>query len=172
MSSRKTQTRCAALVALMAVTLLGGCMQQDAPDPARLIPDWRTYYNRTVGVQFEYPYNLELKIVAREDEQLKLELQWIGRGTPVFKMETWNVDAISAVEIGQGTYTVGGETASRSTVEVAGEPVQITKVISDGRVFEFTGKGTTFDKILDSVEFISGEILVPGSQGAEGPTAR
>jgi hypothetical protein len=137
-----------ALLALAAV-FLGGCQDPEPTDPAALIPDWRTYYNQEVGVEFKYPYTLKLDVDTAVEGQLVAKLLWVGRESEVFKLETRDGETAAT-----GGVIVGGSSGSESTVEVDGEELRQIEVAWDGRTFVFIGKGSTFDKVLDSVNFI------------------
>ncbi|MFT4546800.1 MAG: hypothetical protein ACI8XO_004481 [Verrucomicrobiales bacterium] len=142
--------RASVRLALLGLVLLvfAGCEDPEPPDPAALIPDWRTYYNREVGVEFKYPYTLKLDVDSTVDGQFVAELLWVGSEAPVFKLET------RSGSVAEGGVMVGDKRASQSMVEVGGQQVQQTVVEHRGRVLVFTGKGSTFDKVLDSVKFL------------------
>jgi len=162
---------CLPIAFALAVT---GCEDPEPPDPAALIPDWRVYYNREIGVELRYPYTLSVNSDVSADGQLLLKLQWVGRGTTMFKLETAQAaPGDSPVPAGQADQMVGGERASLATVEVDGEDMQQLKLVRDGRVYFFTGDGDTFEKILDSVEFFEPGSIPPSAvlDGAQ-PAAR
>jgi hypothetical protein len=138
-----------------ACLLFVGCDDPEPPDPAAQIPDWRTYYNRDVGVEFKYPYTLKLEIDTTDDEQLVARLLWVGAETPVFKLETESAVSADQLEVAsRGDVIIDGVRAMQSTIEIAGEKVKETKVANDGRIFIFTGSGATYDKVLESVKFL------------------
>lgn len=151
---------------------VAGCEDPEPPDPAALIPDWRVYYNREIGVELKYPYTLSVDADVSADGQLLLKLQWVGRGTTMFKLETAQAaPGDTPGPAGQADQMVGGERASLATVEVDGEDMQQLKLVRDGRVYFFTGDGDTFEKVLDSVEFfepgsVPPSVVLDGTQPA------
>ena len=140
-----------ALLALLAMIFASSCEDPEPPEPSAQIPDWRTYYNREVGIEFKYPYNLKLVANSLPADHLSVELLWVGSEAEVFKLETQDQRMPSE---GFGSIMVGGKQGSQYDEEVDGRKVQFTKVQHKGRMLVFTGSGTTFDKILDTVKFI------------------
>ena len=148
-----------ACLSVLFALVASSCSDPEPPDPAALIPDWRVYYNREIGVELQYPYTLSVDADVSSDEQLFLRLQWVGRGTTIFKLETTEAaPEDTAIPAGQADQMIGGERASLSMVEVDGEDVQQLRLVRDGRVYLFTGDGDTFEKVLQTVEFFE-----PGS---------
>ncbi len=144
---------------LGAMLMLGSCKDPEPQDPSALIPDWRTYYNREVGIEFQYPYTLNLDVDTSTEGELLVELQWVGRETPVFWLQARPATADDLVgAAGAGSARVGGLAASSKVVEIDGETFEHRTVVNGGKVFEFTGSGTTFEKVLDSVKFLGGGI--------------
>jgi hypothetical protein len=158
------------LLALMLACSLNSCADPEPPDPAALIPDWRVYYNRELGIELRYPYTLSLDAGVTADDQLLLELQWVGRGTVVFKLETLAaVPGVDAVVAADADRIVGGEKATMTMIEVDGEKVQRLRFLHDGRVYIITGAGSAFEKILDSVTFFEpGAAMPPGAPSSAG----
>ena len=138
---------CVTLAVMMG---LASCGNIEAPEPARFIPDWRTYESQQAGISFEYPYNLSLDADTSSDGELSLELQWVGRGTPVFQLETGKSDPDWVAE---GGAEVAGVKATETMVTIGGEPMRRIAVANAGRFYTFTGSGATFEKILESVSF-------------------
>ena len=138
-------------LALLVTVFFAGCEDPEPPDPAALIPSWRTYYNREIGIEFKHPYNLKLEVNTLEGGHLSVDLLWVGTEASVFALTTRDYQI---PDEGRGSVMVGGKQASQYDEEVAGTKVQQTKVVHKGRVLVFTGEGKTFDKVLDSVKFI------------------
>ena len=154
-----------AALMLLAAGLSGCGGTVEVADPAERIPDWQTYYNREIGIALRYPYTLSLDIdTTTVPGQLALELQWIGRGTTMFALDTRQATELdySAGEGEGDTVQVGGKWGARSPTEVDGEKTYSTLVTHNERAFTFTGKGATFDKILESVEFLGAGAALPG----------
>lgn len=146
-----------ALSALFLCYLATACAKREAPDPAVLIPDWRTYYNQEVGIELKYPYTLSLEVESGAgDGQLVVELQWRGSQTPVFKLETRPASQPEeAIPPSDATELVGGLPASR--VEIDGTDGEIQERLSltrNGTVFVFTGSGESFEKVLRTIRFL------------------
>ena len=144
------------IAALVAMLVLSACKDPEPVDPATLIPDWKTYYNRQVGIEFGYPYTLNLNVDTTAAGQLVAELQWIGRGTTVFRLETRDAAADEFAATSNGPGQVGGLRASITELEVDGEMIERWTVVRDGRAFDFSGGGMTFEKVLESVKFLDG----------------
>jgi hypothetical protein len=143
------------LLVVAVVSLLAACADPEVPDPARLIAEWRTYYNRDAGIEFRYPYTLALEVETSPDGQLVVELQWLGRQTPVFKLVTREAGIDPPVDAGQGGGMVDGLPASWTEIEGNdGDKEQRVSVISRGREFIFTGAGDSFGKVLETVIFL------------------
>ena len=139
----------------LAVLWLAGCDDPEPQDPAALIPDWRTYYNRGVGVEFKYPYTLKLGVETTEAGELVAQLLWVGRETPVFRLETEGATEVDRLaDRSSSNVAVDGVLGTRSATELGGEPAQQVRVATGGRVFTFTGSGETFEKVLESVKFL------------------
>lgn len=158
------------LLGFVLACSLNSCADPEPPDPAALIPDWRVYYNRELGVELRYPYTLSLDVGVSADDQLLLELQWVGRGTVVFKLETFAATpGVDAIEAGEAERIVGGEKASMTMIEVDGEKLQRLRFLHDGRIYVITGGGSAFEKVLDSVTFFEpGAAMLPGAPGGAG----
>ena len=157
----KTDRNCSLpCLGLLALALLfSACTSQNLEpvDPAELAPDWRTYYNQEVGVELRYPYTLSLEVDSgAADGQLVVELQWLGRQTPVFKLVTRDAGiGTPPADTGQGGGTVDGLPAVWSEIEgVDGEKEQRVSVFNRGREYIFTGAGSSFDKVLETVVFL------------------
>lgn len=157
------------MLALVLMICTGGCGKPEAPDPAALLPDWRTYYNKGVGIEFRYPYTLSLEVDSAAGEgQLVVELQWLGRQTPVFKLETRPATALDAIRPGgRVEVMVGGLPGYQSVGEATGggDEVQRISLVNRGRLYTFSGIGETFDRVLETVAFIAGSPL--GTAGSE-----
>ena len=138
-------------MALFVGVVLSSCGGADAPEPARFIPDWRTYESQQAAVAFEYPYNLSLDADTSANGELQVDLQWVGRGTSVFHLETGKADPAWKPE---GGAEVAGVEATETMVTIGGEPMRRLAVANGGRFYTFTGSGQTFEKILESVKFL------------------
>ena len=160
-------TIAAALIALFA---LASCGDMEAPEPTRFIPDWRTYENREIGLRFEYPYNLNLDAATSADGQLEAELLWVGSEAPVLRVETRESGPDDNTAAGGAE--IDGQPATETALQIDGEPMRRLAVTSGGRLFTFTGSGTTFEKIIESVKFSDLELRVPESTTEPAPHER
>ena len=150
--------------ALGCLFATASCDRLEPDDPATLIPDWRTYSNYEAGIEFQYPYTLNLDVESSTAGQLVVELQWVGRGTPVFRMESREAMPGELAATNAGAGQIGGLRATVTATEIDGEPVERWTVVREDRAYDFTGSGTSFEKVLDSVRFLD-----PGMAPAEPP---
>jgi len=163
---------CLCLLALWSGVV--GCAKREAPDPAALLPDWRTYYNREVGVELRYPYTLSLEVdSAAVAGQLVVELQWLGRQTPVFKLQTTGATAQDQSPPAVAAELMVGGLPAFQTIDAGGEgeEIQRVSVVSGGRLFTFSGAGDSFAKILESVKFLE-QGDAAGAAGVGAPAHR
>jgi len=145
------------LIAALAFSSCGG--SREAKDPAERIPGWRTYYNRDVGIELEYPYTLQLSVEDAEPGQVSLDLEWVGHGMTRFKLETFDPEMETVIRSTQrpdteSTVKIGVFNAARIDTLLDGEEVQRVLITRGNRLYVFTGKGEIFDEVLATVKFI------------------
>jgi len=155
------------IVAALAI-VVSGCETPEPQDPRVFIPGPQDYYNLALEFSLRYPVVLNLEVEDRgvaDEPGIYLKLQYPGNDHVVFELETHDpgmidhlrrglVDGSDKVEI------VGGETGSRFEVEaVGGEdgPEQHVVVERSGWLYVFTGKGESFDEVLESFRFIDSQ---------------
>jgi hypothetical protein len=169
------------LLAVVVLPLaLSGCETPEPEDPSNFIPGPQEYYNPTFKFALRYPKVLNLKVEDRsvaDVPALYLKLGYPGNDYIVFELETYDPGMRDhlrrgLIEGSEKVQPVDGETGSRFEVEVlagddAGddgenEPEQHVIVERYDRLYVFTGKGETFDEVLDSFRFIEPAPIVGG----------
>lgn len=163
------------VIATLTVSFtLSGCETPEPEDPSVFIPGPQEYYNPALKFVLRYPKVLNLKVENRsvaDVPALYLKLGYPGNDYIVFELETYDPGMRDHLRRGliEGSETVqpvDGETGSRFEVEAAdgadgdnggdadGGLEQHVIVERYDRLYVFTGKGETFDEVLDSFRFI------------------
>ncbi|KKR30378.1 hypothetical protein A2715_01055 [Candidatus Woesebacteria bacterium RIFCSPHIGHO2_01_FULL_39_32] len=103
-----------------------------------VLRDWKTYSDPTIGYEFKYPPKWKLEEVYENLEYLNNILQQIKLTTP-----EGNYELIIGVKRLNDTYAItgrmgvgAGEFSLRDTVSVAGNNIQVSELIWEGKVKE------------------------------------
>ncbi len=153
------------LAAAAALAAPPGCETPQPEEPSSFVPGPQEYYNAALGFSLRYPRVLDLKVEDRGvvgEAGISLELQYPGNGYTVFRLATYDTGMRGHIRqymvVGsERARPVDGETGARFEVEDqsdAGGVVQHIVVERFDRLYVFTGKGETFDEVVDSFRFI------------------
>ena len=161
--------------ALVAGLLLAACDTPEPEDPRQFIPGPQEYYNQGLQFSLRYPkpLNIDVEDLSSLDEPgVSLKLQYPGNDYTVFALSTYDPSMLGHIRLylvpgSEKPRPVGGETGSQFEVEDQSDdadgPISHVVVERFDRLYVFTGKGETFDEVLDSFRFIE-----PRPVGEEG----
>jgi len=159
------------IVAALAI-VVSGCETPEPQDPRVFIPGPQDYYNLALEFSLRYPVVLNLEVEDRgvaDEPGIYLKLQYPGNDHVVFELETHDPGMLDPlrrglVEDSEKIEKIDGETGARFEVEAADGADQHVVVEYSGRLYVFTGRGDTFDEVLESFQFIKRPS--PGDDGA------
>lgn len=147
-----------------------GCESLEPKDPRASIPGLQQYYNESLRFSLRYPRLLNLRVEDRAvagDPDLVLRLEYPGNDYPILELATYAPSWIEEVRkpLVHGTErTLSIDTERAITFEIKNDPKNDPKneestmrriiVRNFGRIYVFTGKGKTFDEVVNSFDFI------------------
>ena len=154
----------AALAAILGLCAVS-CSDMEPTDPAVYIPGPQEYYNEALQFSLRYPKPLDLKVEDRsvaDEPAIFLELLYPGNEYPLLKLSTYDTGMRGHIRQymvagSEKVDRVGGETGSRFEVQDQsdrGETLQHVVVEQYGRLYVFTGRGETFDEVVESFQFV------------------
>ena len=165
-------------VALVAGFFLVACDTPEPEDPRQFIPGPQEYYNEALQFSLRYPQPLNIDVEDRSslnEPGVSLKLQYPGNDYTVFTLSTYDPSMLGHIRLylipgSETPRPVDGETGSQFEVEDQSDdadgPIRHVVVERFDRLYVFTGKGETFDEVLDSFRFIEPRpVAVEGGSG-------
>lgn len=154
------------LVTLVPLFFLG-CETLEPKDPRASIPGLEQYYNEALLFTLRYPRVLNLKVEDRAvagEPDIVLRLDYPGNDFPILELATYAPSWIEEVRkpLVHGTErTLSIDNERAITFEITSDPdneestMRRIIVRNFGRIYVFTGKGKTFDEVVNSFDFIN-----------------
>lgn len=165
---RMSFSRCVLATLFFGISFFQGCKTPEPRDPRQSIPKDKEYYNEALGFSLHYPNLLNLRVEEKEGADISgiiLKLQYPGNDFTVFELITrpvgWREGLRKhVVEGSEDRKEIDGLEAEGFDIRlpVDGE-VKRKRVILEhmSMLYVFTGRGKTFDEILQSFAFIDNE---------------
>lgn len=151
-------------IAVLAAGIFSSCETPEPRDPRDSIPGNREYYNEALKFSIRYPGLLNLKVEDREGVDMPgivLKLQYPGNDFTVFELITrdpgWRVRLHKGMVAGSELKEqVGGVECEGFDIDLPDTEGVRKRVIAEhlDRLYVFTGKGETFDEVLESFDFL------------------
>ena len=174
MNSSKRLHSLAAALAPLALLLTSGCESLEPDDPKIHMPGRPQYYNQALGFSLRYPGVLNLQVkdtAAAGTPGVSIRLVYPGNEQVMFRLSTYDPAMGGHVRQymvpgSEQPQPVGDEMGSRFLIEdqgsdEAGATLQHVTVERDSVLYVMSGKGETFDEIVNSFEFLEPRRAAP-----------